>query len=125
MNIAGQMDVISLYANVAGSASRVVFCEGPSSRPKDWGRFASTSYFPSSNPDCARGYSSDRVRHLVDSIIDFDLEPGISQLQRPTRCFSSLGNAEFCLEVAVDDRREPFGGRPVGSYCFLRLWLVY
>jgi hypothetical protein len=49
--------------------------------------------------------------------LDFD-HFRISQLQRPTRCFSSLGSAEFCLEVTADDRREPFGGRPVGSYCF-------
>src|SRR5689334_12179239 len=50
-------------------------------------------------------------------VINFDLEPRISRLQLPTRCFSSLDSVELCLEVAVDDRREPFGGRPVGSLC--------
>src|SRR6185312_17349365 len=60
----------------------------------------------------------------VGGVKDFDLEPRISRLQLPTRCFSSLDGVELRLEAAVDDRREPFGWRPVGSYCLLRLRLV-
>jgi hypothetical protein len=52
---------------------------------------------------------------LFGGVIDFDLEPRISRLQLPTRSFSSLDSVELCLEVAVNDRHEPFGGRPVSS----------
>jgi hypothetical protein len=39
----GEMDVIDWMPNIAGSASRVVFFKMAGSRPKDWGRFVSTS----------------------------------------------------------------------------------
>jgi hypothetical protein len=47
--------------------------------------------------------------------------PVVSATFSSTRHSSSLDNV---VDVAVDDRHEPFVGAPIGSYCLLRLWLV-
>src|SRR4051812_25231233 len=61
---------------------------------------------------------------LVGGIVDFDLEHRVSRLEFSARCFSSLDSVKLRLEMAVDNRHEPFGGGPVGPGHFLRRWFL-
>ena len=60
----------------------------------------------------------------VGRIIDFDLEHRISRLQFPRRRFGCLGGVKLRFEMAVDNRHEAIGRRPVGSYRFFRRGFV-
>ena len=64
------------------------------------------------------------VRTICGGIIDFDLEHRVSRLQFPRRRFGCLGGVKLRFEMAVDNRHEALGGRPVGSYRFFRLGFV-
>src|SRR5882757_1634992 len=61
---------------------------------------------------------------LVGGIVDFNLEHRVSRLEFSARCFSSLDSVKLRLEMAVDDRHEPFGGGAVGPGHFLRRWFL-
>ena len=61
---------------------------------------------------------------LRNGVIDFDLKHRISRLQLSTRGFCTVGRIKLRLEMAVDDCREPFSRRSVGSYRLLRFRLV-
>jgi hypothetical protein len=71
--------------------------------------------------DCLLGQWSSQ---LCRGVVDFDLEHRISRYQFSARCFSSLGGVKLRLKMAVDNHHEPFGRRSVGSWYFLRFWLV-
>jgi hypothetical protein len=57
---------------------------------------------------------------LHSGVIDLDLKIWMSRLQLSAGGFGSVGGVKLRLEMAVDNRREPFGRWPVGSCCFLR-----
>lgn len=62
--------------------------------------------------------------NLLDGVIDLDLKHWIIRLQFPAGGVSSIDRVKFRFEMAVDNRRESFGRRPVGSNYFLRFWFV-